>query len=31
VDKVFPFAETLQAYRCQGSGDFFSKIVIRLS
>jgi NADPH:quinone reductase-like Zn-dependent oxidoreductase len=28
--KVFPFAEALQAYRCQASGDFFSKIVITI-
>jgi NADPH:quinone reductase-like Zn-dependent oxidoreductase len=30
VGKVFPFAEALQAYRCQASGDFFSKVVITL-
>ena len=29
VGKVFPFAEALQAYRCQASGDFFSKVVIQ--
>ena len=28
--KAFPFAEALQAYRCQASGDFFSKVVIRV-
>jgi NADPH:quinone reductase-like Zn-dependent oxidoreductase len=31
VDKVFPFAEAREAYRCQASGDFFSKVVIRVS
>ncbi len=30
VGKVFPFAEALQVYRCQASGDFFSKVVITL-
>ena len=30
VGKAFPFAEALQAYRCQASGDFFSKVVITL-
>jgi NADPH:quinone reductase-like Zn-dependent oxidoreductase len=30
VGKEFPFAEALQAYRCQASGDFFSKVVITL-
>ena len=30
VGRVFPFAEALQAYRCQASGDFFSKVVITL-
>lgn len=31
VGKVFPFAEALQAYRCQASGDFFSKVVIQVT
>jgi NADPH:quinone reductase-like Zn-dependent oxidoreductase len=31
VDQVFPFADALQAYRRQASGDFFSKVVITLS
>jgi NADPH:quinone reductase-like Zn-dependent oxidoreductase len=30
VGREFPFAEALQAYRCQASGDFFSKVVIRV-
>ncbi len=30
VGKEFPFADALQAYRCQASGDFFSKVVITL-
>jgi NADPH:quinone reductase-like Zn-dependent oxidoreductase len=31
VDKVFPFADAREAYRCQASGDFISKVVIRAS
>jgi NADPH:quinone reductase-like Zn-dependent oxidoreductase len=31
VDKVFPFADAVEAYRCQASGDFFSKVVISVS
>ena len=30
VGKAFPFAEALQAYRCQAAGDFFSKVVIQV-
>jgi len=30
VGREFPFADALQAYRCQASGDFFSKVVITL-
>ncbi len=30
VGEEFPFGEALQAYRCQASGDFFSKVVITL-
>jgi NADPH:quinone reductase-like Zn-dependent oxidoreductase len=30
VGSVFPFEEARQAYRSQASGDFFSKVVIRL-
>jgi len=31
VDKIVPFAEAREAYRCQAAGDFFSKVVIRVS
>jgi NADPH:quinone reductase-like Zn-dependent oxidoreductase len=31
VGKAFPFAEALQAYRCHASGEFFSKVVIKVS
>jgi NADPH:quinone reductase-like Zn-dependent oxidoreductase len=31
VDKIFPFAEAREAYRCQAAGDFFSKVVISVS
>jgi NADPH:quinone reductase-like Zn-dependent oxidoreductase len=31
VGKVFPFADALQAYRCQASGDFFGKVVIQVT
>src|SRR3954471_2942565 len=30
VGREFPFEDALQAYRCQASGDFFSKVVITL-
>jgi NADPH:quinone reductase-like Zn-dependent oxidoreductase len=30
VSRTFPFAEAREAYRCQASGDFFSKVVITL-
>ncbi len=30
VSRTFPFAEARDAYRCQASGDFFSKVVITL-
>jgi NADPH:quinone reductase-like Zn-dependent oxidoreductase len=31
VDQVFPFAEAREAFRRLGAGDFFGKIVIRVS
>jgi NADPH:quinone reductase-like Zn-dependent oxidoreductase len=31
VDKVFPFADAHEAYRCQASGNFFSKVVIQVT
>jgi NADPH:quinone reductase-like Zn-dependent oxidoreductase len=31
VDKVFPFGDAREAYRCQASGDFFSKVVIQVT
>ena len=30
VDKVFPFDQAVEAFRCQASGDFIGKVVITI-